>query len=79
MRRDAQYLADILDAADAIRRFLADTTKKQFLENELLQSALLQSGLRSDRTKISKKGRALQYSEKSKMRGLHSAVEFQGC
>ena len=34
MSRDNAYLADILNAAQAIRRFIADVTKEQFLANE---------------------------------------------
>jgi len=42
MRREAQYLADILEAADAIARFLKGTIREDFLKDEVLQSAVLQ-------------------------------------
>jgi uncharacterized protein with HEPN domain len=42
MRHEEQYLADILEASDAIHRFLKDAPKEAFLENEILQSAVLQ-------------------------------------
>jgi len=34
MSKDSTYLADILEAAKAIRRFVAGVTKEQFLANE---------------------------------------------
>lgn len=43
MRPERLYLADIVEAADAIQRFLLDVeTEAAFSENELLQSAILQ-------------------------------------
>ena len=42
MRREELYLTDILEAADAIQRFLVDVGQNTFLRNELLQSAVLQ-------------------------------------
>lgn len=42
MRRETQYLADILEAADAIERFLDGINREEFLQNEVLQSAVLQ-------------------------------------
>ena len=42
MRTEALYLDDILDAADAIARFLHDIEKETFLGDELHQSAVLQ-------------------------------------
>lgn len=42
MRREEQYLADILEASDAIGRFLTGIEKNGFLEDEVLQSAVLQ-------------------------------------
>ncbi len=42
MRREELYLTDIIEAADAIQRFLKIVKEKTFLENELLQSAVLQ-------------------------------------
>lgn len=41
MRRDVLYLADIVEAAAAIARFVAGVTKESFLADELLQSAVL--------------------------------------
>ncbi|MDW8326367.1 MAG: DUF86 domain-containing protein [Anaerolineales bacterium] len=42
MRTEALYLDDILDAADAIARFLRDIEKETFLSDDLYQSAVLQ-------------------------------------
>ena len=42
MRREELYLTDIIEAADAIQRFLKDVEQNAFLQNELLQSAVLQ-------------------------------------
>ena len=42
MRREELYLTDIIEAADAIERFLRNVQKNTFLKNELIQSAVLQ-------------------------------------
>ncbi len=42
MRTEALYLDDIVEAADAIARFLHDIEKNAFLGDELHQSAVLQ-------------------------------------
>lgn len=42
MRRELLYLQDILEAADAISRFLAGVEAGAFLSDELRQSAVLQ-------------------------------------
>lgn len=43
MRPERLYLADMVEAADAIRRFLVDVaTEESFYEDELRQSAVLQ-------------------------------------
>ena len=42
MRREELYLTDIVEAADAIQRFLNNIEQNTFLQNELLQSAVLQ-------------------------------------
>ena len=42
MRREELYLTDIIEAADAIQRFLGNVDRNTFLKNELLQSAVLQ-------------------------------------
>ena len=42
MRREALYLADIVEAAEAIERFLATCRRDDFPENDLLRSAVLQ-------------------------------------
>ena len=34
MSKDSAYLADILEAAKAVRRFVSGVTKEQFLANE---------------------------------------------
>jgi uncharacterized protein with HEPN domain len=42
MQKDELYLHDIVDAADAIQRFLQGISRETFLEDELRQSAVLQ-------------------------------------
>ncbi len=42
MRPETLYLTDIVEAADAIDRFLDQVARERFLESELLQSAVLQ-------------------------------------
>ena len=42
MRREIQYLADIQEAADAVGRFLKGVDREGFLQNEVLESAVLQ-------------------------------------
>ena len=42
MRPEVLYLVDIIDAAAAISRFLASTSRDAFLGDELRQSAILQ-------------------------------------
>jgi len=42
MRREAQYLTDIVEAADAIKQFLAGVRSEDFFKDELRQSAVLQ-------------------------------------
>ena len=42
MRTDRLYLNDIVEAAEAIERFLADAPEESFLLNEMQQSAILQ-------------------------------------
>ena len=42
MRPERLYLQDILDACDAIERFLLRTTETAFAQDELVQSAVLQ-------------------------------------
>lgn len=42
MRREELYLADIVEAADAIGSFLQGTERADFLGNDLLRSAVLQ-------------------------------------
>ena len=42
MRSDALYLADILDAIEAIERFVTGFDEARFLAGELVQSAVLQ-------------------------------------
>jgi len=42
MRRERLYLLDILDAVEALNRFLARRTREDFLGDEVLQSAVLQ-------------------------------------
>ncbi|MBL7141449.1 MAG: DUF86 domain-containing protein [Planctomycetes bacterium] len=42
MRREALCLRDIVEAADAVGRFVADTTEDEFAGDEVLRSAVLQ-------------------------------------
>jgi uncharacterized protein with HEPN domain len=42
MRSEQQYLLDIVEAADAIARFLAEIDRETFLKDELRQSAVMQ-------------------------------------
>ena len=42
MRREKLYLTDIIEAADAIQRFLKKIKQNTFLKDDLLQSAVLQ-------------------------------------
>ncbi len=42
MRRDELYLADIIEAADAIAGFLKDVDKETFAGSDLIRSAVLQ-------------------------------------
>ena len=42
MRTEALYLDDIVDAAEAIARFLSAAEREEFLGDELRQSAVLQ-------------------------------------
>ena len=41
MRREELYLADMLEAADDIVRFLLETDQYSFISNDLLRSAVL--------------------------------------
>ena len=42
MRPEKLYLVDILEAADAIQRFIESTNQEKFLHDELRQSGVLQ-------------------------------------
>jgi uncharacterized protein with HEPN domain len=42
MRSDRLYLADVLDAIQAVERFTADCDEARFVADELIQSAVLQ-------------------------------------
>ena len=42
MRPEQLYLTDIVDAADAIARFITGATREAFMADELRQSAVLQ-------------------------------------
>ena len=42
MRREELYLADIIEAADAIQRFIEGMQRDDFFRDELRQSAVLQ-------------------------------------
>ncbi len=42
MRREELYLADIIEAANAIENFLRGVKRENFIDNDLLRSAVLQ-------------------------------------
>jgi len=42
LRREALYLRNIVEAADAAARFVAETTQEAFVHDEVLRSAVLQ-------------------------------------
>jgi uncharacterized protein with HEPN domain len=42
MRREVLYLADIVEAADAISRFIKGIKREDFFQDEMCQSAVLQ-------------------------------------
>jgi uncharacterized protein with HEPN domain len=42
MRRDYLYLTDVVEAADAIGRFITGQSRETFISDELVQSAVLQ-------------------------------------
>jgi len=42
LRPEALYLSDIIEAAEQIARFLRNVVRDDFLDNDLLQSAVLQ-------------------------------------
>ena len=42
MRREELYLRDIVEAADAVQRFITDVNEEKFFEDEMRQSAVLQ-------------------------------------
>jgi uncharacterized protein with HEPN domain len=42
MRPERLYLLDIIEAADSIRRFLTGVKESDFVQDEMLQSAVLQ-------------------------------------
>jgi uncharacterized protein with HEPN domain len=42
MRPEKLYLTDVLEAADAIDRFVSDTPFESFIEDEMRQAAILQ-------------------------------------
>lgn len=68
MRRDELYLTDIIEAADAIARFLQNVSKDDFLKDELRQSAVLQKLMIIGES-------AARLSQKFKSQ--HSEIEWQ--
>lgn len=48
MRHDRLYLDDIVEAAEAIGRFLADVPEANFLASDLLQSAVKCRAVKAD-------------------------------
>lgn len=68
MRREKLYLADMLEAADAIGRFLSSAERERFLGDDLLRSAVLQ--------KLSIIGEAAARLPKA-FQARHPAVEWR--
>ena len=68
MRRERLYLLDILEAADALSRFLAGKDRAGFLADEVLQSAVLQ--------KLTVIGEAASRLS-SELRDRHPSVEWK--
>jgi len=68
MRRDKLYLADIVEAADAVAVFLAGAERERFLQDDLLRSAVLQ--------KLSIIGEAAARLSKE-FRARHADVEWR--
>lgn len=68
MRRDKLYLADIVEAADAVAAFLAGAERERFLQDDLLRSAVLQ--------KLSIIGEAAARLSKE-FRARHADVEWR--
>jgi uncharacterized protein with HEPN domain len=67
MRREVLFLKDIIEATESIQMFLADIERDDFLENELIQSAVLQ--------KLMIIGEAASHLSKE-FRELHSEIEW---
>ena len=68
MRRDRLYLLDIVEAAEAIERFLAGISESEFLGEELYQAAVLQ--------KLSVIGEAAARLSKD-LRGEQAHIDWQ--
>lgn len=68
MRRDELYLKDIIDAAEAIERFIGKKSHRHFLDDEILQSAVLQ--------KLIVIGEAAGRTSKD-FRGKHPNIEWE--
>jgi uncharacterized protein with HEPN domain len=41
MQRDALYLSDVMDAADAIERFIIGRSRESFIGDELVQRSIV--------------------------------------
>jgi len=68
MRREKLYLADIVEAADAVAVFLSGVKRERFLQDDLLRSAVLQ--------KLSIIGEAAARLSKE-FRARHADVEWR--
>lgn len=68
MRREELYLTDIVEAIDAIERFLTGIEKDTFLRDDLIQSAVLQ--------KLAIIGEAAARLSKE-FRELHPEIEWE--
>lgn len=42
MRREELYLADMVEAAEAVKEFISDLDRDRFINNDVLRSAVLQ-------------------------------------
>lgn len=68
MRRERLYLLDMIEAAEAIARFMRGMGRADFLNNELVQSAVLQ--------KLALMGEAAAHLSRE-LRERHSGIEWR--
>ena len=68
MRLEVLYLRDIVEAAEAIRRFIGGVRRREFMKDELRQAGVLQ--------KLIVIGEAAAHLSKE-FRALHPEIEWQ--